>query len=57
MSTSKKHARSENDIIDVENLTLPSLDDNGVEEHAKNAFDKLLNKENSGLLNKNNLMK
>ena len=51
MSTSKKHARSENDIIDVEDLTPPSLDDNGVEEHAKNAFDKLLNKENSGLLN------
>src|SRR3954466_5239692 len=49
--TYKKHARSANDIIDVENLTPPSLDDNGVEEHAKNAFDKLLNKESSDLLN------
>ena len=57
MSTETTERGEDNyiDIIDIENLTPSGLDDTNsieeLEEHTKNAFDRLLNKDESDLSN------
>src|SRR3954454_719993 len=50
MST-EKDKEDHIDIIDVENFTPDILYNTDIEEHTKNAFDKILDKEKSELLN------